>query len=193
MATDHNDVQSPTTPGDVDLENSTPASELPMHHDSMVTVRLSEPPTLSVDTRSSILNQTKLRATSTPISPRTVDNSFSSPTKESAFVQPTDIPSLEDGQEDTVLQGELSPSITTMDPSGNVTNSPTGQDEMELRDSEARRGSDTSGSDNDEVNWEELAKTEEKEPRNESSDDVSNFHIALWFMANHLVDCFVAC
>jgi hypothetical protein len=174
MATDHNDVPSPTTMGDVDLENSPPASDLPMHHDSMVTVRLSEPPTLTVDTRSSILNVTKLRATSTPISPRTVDDSPNSPTKDSAFAKPTEGSSLEDGQEDTNSQGELSPTITTMDPSGNVMNSPVGQEEIELRDQESRRGSDTSASDNDEVNWEELAKTEEQEPRNETSDDVSN-------------------
>jgi hypothetical protein len=62
-----------------------------------------------------------------------------------------------------------------MDPSGNVMGSPVESEDMVLRDSDSRRESDTSGSETEEVNWEELEKTEEQEPRSESSDDVSNF------------------
>jgi hypothetical protein len=66
-----------------------------------------------------------------------------------------------------------------MDPSGNVMGSPVESEDMVFRDSDSRRESDTSGSETEEVNWEELEKTEEQEPRSESSDDVSNFLLPL--------------
>ncbi|EHK99410.1 putative Ecotropic viral integration site 5 protein like protein [Glarea lozoyensis 74030] len=184
MATELHDVEVPSTLADVDLESSEPTTQSPVHHDSMVTVRLSEPPTLSVDTRASILTYTKLRANSTPISPRTRD-SFSSPNKE-AYIKRTTAASLEDGQQDTSVQGELSPSITTMDPSGNVS-SPVESAYEEMTDMEARRGSESSVSETEEVNWEELAKTEEQEPRNESSDDSTALLLARLEQENNLL------
>lgn len=58
-----------------------------------------------------------------------------------------------------------SPRITMHDPSGNEAESPGSQDEESRRGSESSEGSDR-------VNWEELEKTEEQEPRDQGSDDV---------------------
>jgi hypothetical protein len=61
-----------------------------------------------------------------------------------------------------------------VDPNGEVL-SPTGSESASERNPESRRGSDSSEAsvEGGGVNWEELEKTEEKEPRDESSDDVS--------------------
>lgn len=67
---------------------------------------------------------------------------------------------------------EESPRITMMDPNGNEVTSPSGSESAESQDGESRRGSDSSA-DSEQVNWEELEKTEEQEPRDQGSDDVS--------------------
>lgn len=67
-----------------------------------------------------------------------------------------------------------SPVITMRDPNGNETRSPSGSESSEPRDGESRRGSDSS-EDSHSVNWEELEKTEEQEPRDQVSDDVGLF------------------
>lgn len=69
---------------------------------------------------------------------------------------------------------EESPRITMMDPNGKEVTSPAGSESAESRDNESRRGSDSSEASAAEVNWEELEKTEEQEPRDEGSDDVSS-------------------
>ena len=167
MSTDDGDVQSPSS---TNLDEAISPSKLPMLHDSMVTVRLSEPPTLSVDTRTSVLASSKLRAISTPISPLPLE-SLDTQSNEQSSGKDTDVEDLplEDEQDKTRPQGELSPTITTMDPNGNEMVSLMESE----RDPESRRGSDTSETGGGEVNWEELAKTEEQEPRSEASDDVS--------------------
>jgi hypothetical protein len=80
---------------------------------------------------------------------------------------------LEEVEEDTE---EESPRITMMDPNGNEVLSPSGSESVGSRDGESRRGSESSDAsvEGGGVNWEELEKTEEQEPRNESSDDVSS-------------------
>lgn len=45
------------------------------------------------------------------------------------------------------------------------------------RTTDERRGSDSSGSDGEQVNWEELEKTEEQQPRDQDSEDVSSLYI----------------
>jgi hypothetical protein len=119
-----------------------------MPHDSMVTVRLSEPPTLTVDTN----------------------------VLEHANIDTIELTKGQDGpeimQEEESTQEE-SPRITMVDPNGNEVTSPTGSEFAASRDGESRRGSDSSEASGEDVNWEELEKTEEQEPRDEGSDDVS--------------------
>lgn len=120
----------------------------PMTHDSMVTVRLSEPPNLTVDTN--VLEHTNRD---------TLEHT-----------KGQEIPELIQEEESTQ---EESPRITMMDPNGNEVTSPTGSESVGSRDPESRRGSDSTEESVGEVNWEELEKSEEQEPRDEGSDDVS--------------------
>ena len=132
-------------------------------HDSMVTVRLSEPaplPALTVDTN--VQSKEEIESAVSPLSNDNIEIE-----EDTTSVQTPDI-TLDDVQEEQEEEQEESPRITMMDPNGNEVESP-----MEP-DRESRRGSDsTEASEAEEVNWEELEKTEENEPRNESSDDVS--------------------
>ena len=132
------------------IDSETTESE-PLPHDSMVTVRLSEPPpALTVDTGANILGKQNKGAVGSAMTPgMSID---------------------EREREEDIL--EESPRITMVDPNGEVL-SPTGSESADSHD-ESRRGSDSSEAsiEGGGVNWEELEKTEEKEPRNESSDDV---------------------
>ncbi len=129
-------------------EKSAVDKRMSMLHDSMVTVRLSEPspprpPSLMVNTS---IGQSMVTVVETP-----------------------DI--LLPGEEGPAPEVGESPRITMLDEEGNeVFDSPTGS---ESANGESRRGSDSSEESVEEVNWEELQQTEEKEPRDESSDDVS--------------------
>lgn len=59
------------------------------------------------------------------------------------------------------------------DPNGNEMTSHTGSEFVESPDdAELRRDSESSDEGPDGVNWEELEKTEEQEPRDQGSDDV---------------------
>jgi hypothetical protein len=136
--------------GEVEVEKKEESAQQVLQHDSMVTVRLSEPPpALTVDTRANILSRER----------------------KDTIGEEADI-------QDVVREGEApeeeSPRITMMDPNGEVL-SPTGSESASERNPESRRGSDSSEAsvEGGGVNWEELEKTEEKEPRDESSDDVS--------------------
>jgi hypothetical protein len=135
---------------EVHREQESESAQQILQHDSMVTVRLSEPPpALTVDTSTSITQRVRKGT-------------------------------IEEGRrtEDVVRDGqtpdEESPRIMMMDPNGEVL-SPTGSESVSERNPESRRGSDSSEAsvEGGGVNWEELEKTEEKEPRDESSDDVS--------------------
>jgi len=143
-----------------------------MPHDSMVTVRLSEPPSLTIDTK--ILAE-----------------SFDEDSSEHTKVQSTpDI--ILDSVEDDIQ--EDSPRITRMDPNGNEITSPTGSESAASQDGESRTGSDSSGpSEEGGVNWEELEKTEEQEPRDQGSDDVSLGISAYLDFADWPVYCFITC
>jgi hypothetical protein len=122
-------------------------------HDSMVTVRLSEPPALTVDTTLPSSKYIVGQAETLVESPK---GDLSAGIEETEGAEPED-----------------SPRITMMDVNGDV-RSPTGSSS---RDS--RGGSDSTASGDDiSVNWEELEKTEENEPRDESSDDVSDSSLA---------------
>ena len=128
----------------IDSKDGGPA----MPHDSMVTVRLSEPPTLTVDTN--------------------VPEHGKRDTLE--HTKGEDVPGIMQEEDSTQ---EESPRITMVDPNGNEVTSPTSSESIASKDPESRRGSDSSEECAEEVNWEELEKTEEQEPRDEGSDDVS--------------------
>ncbi|TVY38204.1 Rab GTPase-activating protein 1-like [Lachnellula subtilissima] len=145
-------------------------------HDSMVTVRLSEPapfPALTVDTN--LQETTKLESAIREEDTEIEDDTTS--------VQTPDI-TLDDVQEEQEEEQEESPRITMMDPNGNEVESP-----MEPNsERQSRRGSDsTEASEPEEVNWEELEKTEENEPRNESSDDSTALLLARLEQENNML------
>jgi hypothetical protein len=121
----------------------------------MVTVRLSEPSALTVDTSSPVLARDLIK--------HKRDSEGEAETPDITL----------DGDEGQTP--EESPRITMLDPNGNEVFSPTGS---ESAASESRRGSDSSEAsmEGGGVNWEELQQTEEKEPRDETSDDVSPYH-----------------
>ena len=119
-------------------------------HDSMVTVRLSEPPALTVDTT-------------------ILETSHNHDHEHTKGQERPDI-MLDDGEDQAQ---EDSPRITMVDPNGNEVTSPTGSESATSQDGESRRASDSSEASDGGVNWEELEKTEENEPRDEGSDDVS--------------------
>jgi hypothetical protein len=138
---------------EVEVEREPDSAQQTLLHDSMVTVRLSEPPpALTVDT--SVLRK---------------DHKETIGDGKLVGVGTSEV-LLEDGE----TPDEESPRITMMDPDGEVL-SPTGSESASEHNGESRRGSDSSEAsmEGGGVNWEELEKTEEKEPRNESSDDVS--------------------
>ncbi|KAL2060874.1 hypothetical protein VTL71DRAFT_8926 [Oculimacula yallundae] len=142
-------------------------------HDSMVTVRLSEPPTLAVNT-------------SVPSKQTTGGNTHqkTEETVDTAGIQADSV------VEDAVEQQEESPRITMMDPNGrNEVLSPSGSESAGSQNGESRRGSDSSAESEEGggVNWEELEKTEENEPRNESSDDSTALLLARLEQENNLL------
>ena len=131
-----------------DMEMESALDSKALLHDSMVTVRLSEPPVLSVDT---VLDPRK-------------------PAEDRRQIQ--EIPLLQNSTYVPEEEEEESPRITMVDPNGDVM-CPSRSDSVNLGNVESRRGSDSSVESTEGVNWEELEKTEEQEPRDESSDDVS--------------------
>lgn len=136
-------------------EHSQTSTSSHIPHDSMVTVRLSEPPALHVDTN---LQQKDA-----------IEN------KKEELDTPGIL--LEEAEEDI----EDSPRITLVNPNGNEVLSPSGSESPASRiDRFSRRDSDSSEAsmEGGGVNWEELEKTEEQEPRSENSDDVST-HLPL--------------
>lgn len=132
------------------VENEAPVESC-SPHDSMVTVRLSEPPppSLTVNTTSDTHKTVPFQQI-----PETVPENTG-----------------EDVKEDAVEGIEESPRITMMDPNGDIV-SPSGSDSG-AEELENRRESDSTEASEEGVDWEELEKTEEQEPRDPGSDDVS--------------------
>lgn len=155
-------MESPTEPQtqdrvEVPIASPTIDESNPLPHDSMVTVRLSEPPTLTIDTTTSAKPITRISIIGEVIT------------------QTPDILLDEEEEKGENAEEDGSPKITGMDPNGNDILSPSGSDSAGSQNGESRRGSDSSEDsvEGGGVNWEELEKTEENEPRDESSDDVS--------------------
>jgi hypothetical protein len=137
------------------MEDSKPVENTHLPHDSMVTVRLSEPPSLTVITQSLIMDEVQQDG---PIEDTPLDTSDlkdgckndpepNLSTRQSLFIAP------EDENMDTIREANQ---------------------EQIPHNMYDRRGSDSTGdSNNGEVNWAELEKTEEQEPRDQDSEDVS--------------------
>lgn len=149
-------LQEPAADADIEAEQVSiithERSSKSMPHDSMVTVRLSEPlPNLTV--------KTDLPHSVAAGSRNSVTESEDGDETPSADLL------VEETEED---EDEESPRITMRDPNGNEVPSSTAS----AYDG-SRRGSDSTEVSGEEVNWEELEKTEEQEPRDQGSDDVS--------------------
>ncbi|KAH8804656.1 GTPase activating protein-like protein [Xylogone sp. PMI_703] len=122
-----------------------------VQHDSMVTVRLSEPPALTVDT--TVVNK---------VARMDEDRSAEEDVRDTPATIMTD---LEDrSPKDTA--GSVSPNVV---------------------DAELSRESEDSEGVEDEVNWEQLEKTEEKEPKNQDSDDSTALLLARLEQENNLL------
>ncbi|RDL33763.1 Ypt of gyp1p [Venustampulla echinocandica] len=173
-------VAGPSAPADTETEADFASPDVPlsMQHDSMVTVRLSEPPALTVDTRSSILGSTKLKRGSA--APEEDARNQDTARQDTSDIIPED-------EEEEMQTQEGSPTIIAMDPNGNEVPSENGsENDPENRDSQS--GSDTSETaENGEVNWEELERSEEKEPRNEASEDSTALLLARLEQENNLL------
>ncbi|QSZ33545.1 hypothetical protein DSL72_005113, partial [Monilinia vaccinii-corymbosi] len=149
-----------------------------MQHDSMVTVRLSEPPILTLDTNrySDEVNMNEELETSeeanTPTGKRQTIMSCMGVTGK--------------GTGATGTQGG-SPRITMVDPNGNEVPTPTGSESAESEHNGSRRGSDSSDASVEEVNWEELEKTEEQQPRSQDSDDSTALLLARLEQENNAI------
>ena len=119
-----------------------------MTHDSMVTVRLSEPPSLTVDT-----NVLERGNADTP--------------------EPTNGQEVPQIMQEEENRQEDSPRITMVDPNGNEVTSPSGSESVASRDPESRRGSDTTEESAGKSTGKSWRKRKSKSPGDEGSDDVS--------------------
>jgi hypothetical protein len=157
------------------MESSKPAENAHLPRDSMVTVRLSEPPSLTVVTQSLVMDEVQ-------------QNSSAEDTL-------LDTPDLKvDCKEDLkpTLSSRYSMSIAAGDE--NMDTMRDESDEQLPIDAGERRGSDsTEDSSDEDVNWAELEKTEEQEPRDQDSEDVSGEILGFGALLIFIVDCFTAC
>ncbi|KAA8571860.1 hypothetical protein EYC84_001817 [Monilinia fructicola] len=152
-----------------------------MQHDSMVTVRLSEPPILTLDTKrySDKVNTSEELEMS---------EEANTPTdKRQTIMSIMDVTGKETGETGEAGTQEDSPRITMVDPNGNEVPTPTGSESAESEHNGSRRGSDSSDTSAEEVNWEELEKTEEQQPRNQDSDDSTALLLARLEQENNAI------
>jgi hypothetical protein len=143
-----------------------------MPHDSMVTVRLSEPPPLKVDTT---------------VLAEQIEEEYRQ-VVEDKDIRGHSMPDILLDDVDVGIQ-EYSPRIIMVDASSIRAASPTGSEGgVSQNGIESRRGSDTSVIPEGEgVNWEELEKTEEQEPRDQGSDDSTALLLARLEQENNLL------
>lgn len=135
-------------------------------HDSMVTVRLSEPQPLSA-----MIPQTELPVAESGVEDAETDSGLEHnllPTRYAEVVSDIE----EEEEQGEQQKQDINVEATMAEPAGNEISSPTGSNSAP---SDSRRGSESSGGSEEGggVDWEELEKTEEQEPRDEGSDDVS--------------------
>lgn len=162
----------------LDTKNKDPGSVTPkMTHDSMVTVRLSEPPVLTIDTslivddatprRPSTVRLDKTPVPGTPITPTSLQEARSE-----VGSRVTSDPITDDVQDDDTPPTSPSTPLPIADAprkSTELTGSEGADEDVleELDDSEQRASSTP-----DEVNWDQLERSEAEEPRDEETDKV---------------------
>jgi hypothetical protein len=119
-------------------------------HDSMVTVRLSEPPNLHINTDNIL-------------SSNSMSHARSSSTTESETGDGDETPSAE-------VMAEESPRITMIDSNGDMVSK-----SARTSSSSSRHTSNSSGgsAEGEQVDWDELEKSEGQEPKDQWTDDVS--------------------
>jgi hypothetical protein len=129
-------------------------------HDSMVTVRLSEPPSLTVVTQSMAMSEQQQDGSGEDIPLHMPDSNI-------------------DSEEDLEITLPSGHSMSIAGEGQNVGLLRESSHEQLQVDADERRGSDsTEDSGDGEVNWAELEKTEEQEPRDQDSEDVSEKFLA---------------
>lgn len=135
------------------MEISKPAENSYLPHDSMVTVRLSGPPSLTVVTQSLIING-QLDAST-----------------EGMFLDTLNLKG--DCIEDLEPSLSRRNSLSTAAEDENMEPTPDTNDEQPQIGADERPGTESADdSDAGEVDWAELEKTEEQEPRDQDSEDV---------------------
>lgn len=137
------------------IVESNAAENVHLPHDSMVTVRLSGPPLLTVFTESMAMSEQKENDLARDI--------------------PFDLPDLiVESKEDIQMPLSNAHSMPNTAGNGNLRLLPDPSNENLSIEADERRGSEsTEDSGDGEVNWAELEKTEEQEPRDQDSEDVS--------------------
>jgi hypothetical protein len=147
-------------------------------HDSMVTVRLSEPPSLTLVTQTMAMGALHNR--------RSRNEEMDTLSLNTADLTPQDI-------EHVVQSRPARPSafIASADEISALFPAPV-EEEPSMEDNERRGSESTEDSTEGEVNWAELEKTEEQEPRDQDSEDVCCRLPKSNGCANSLVHCSVA-
>lgn len=152
------EMPPPTTKTEEDADAETPR----MAHDSMVTVRLSEPPSLTLDTSSASDSEPE---SSPVVGPKTVEHDEHETTKiseSSATLETSQIENEQNPRESVVIVRDSRSALPRVDTSRSL------QDELGQCEDVT---SDTSD-DVEEVNWEELEKTEDQQTKDEETDNV---------------------
>lgn len=152
------EMPPPTTKTEEDADVETPR----MAHDSMVTVRLSEPPALTLDTSSASDSEPE---SSPVVAPKTVEHDEHETTKiaeSSATLETPQIENEQNSRESVVIVRDSRSALPRVDTSRSL------QDELGQCEDVT---SDTSD-DVEEVNWEELEKTEDQQTKDEETDNV---------------------
>lgn len=149
-----------------------PAPETPkMAHDSLVTVRLSEPDPIVLDSpiANSVTDTDQTTPTKDPVDDDLVEIPVSPLSPKPSLLEDDKDKSLEDEpktltKEETIDTGALRISIANMPPP--ILTTRTLQEEL--------ADDDNSSDDQDEVNWEKLERKEDEQTKDEETDNVSS-------------------
>ncbi|OAR01174.1 hypothetical protein LLEC1_04389 [Akanthomyces lecanii] len=151
---DSAEMAPPTTTTEDDTDAETPK----MTHDSMVTVRLSEPTSLTLDTSSA----SDSRPESNPVvSPKTFENEMTATSESRTTLEAPEIENEQNPRESLVIVRDSRRALPRVDTTRSL------QDELGQCEDVT---SDTSD-DVEEVNWEELEKTEDQQTKDDETDN----------------------
>jgi hypothetical protein len=160
------EVIKPNEGDETDETDEIEAETPKMTRDSMVTVRLSEPPSLSLDTTPATLSTTAV----TPSPPAGAGISMTASNDNIENEKHTK--SGHSSRTKSTISRDSSLTLSSIDASRSL------QDELSLLDED---GNETDSSEeNEEVNWEELEKTEDEQMKDEETDNVCSSKTCLW-------------